>query len=83
MNDGRPFEGLEFVFTGQLEAISRAQAQDAVRSLGGVVMGRVGPATDYVVVGDTPGRRRVHGQILGAQELTEQGFMQMLAGAGR
>ena len=80
MSDNQPFEGMEFVFTGQLQALSRAQAQDAVRARGGTVVGRVGPSTTHVVAGDTSGRRREHGRILGAQELSETQFVQMLEG---
>lgn len=77
MND-MPFDGLEFVFSGQLEHLSRAEAQEAVRSRGGVVVGRVGTSTTYVVVGATPGKRRSHGKLLGAEELDEKQFMDML-----
>lgn len=44
--------GRTFVFTGVLTNVSRDQAQDFVKILGGRVTGSVSSKTDYLVVGD-------------------------------
>lgn len=45
--------GYTFVFTGLLPEISREEAQDIVKNLGGRVTGSVSSKTTYVVCGDT------------------------------
>ena len=50
-------DGLTFVFTGSL-SVSRDAAADVVERHGGRVTGSVSGATDYLVVGERPGRTK-------------------------
>ena len=45
------FDRKVFVFTGQLAAMQRRQAEEAVKARGGMVAGKVSMATSYVIVG--------------------------------
>ncbi len=49
--------GKKFVFTGELEGISRDQAGEIVRNLGGEVSSSVSSKTDYVVAGESAGSK--------------------------
>jgi len=51
-------DGLTFVFTGSLEGYTRAKARELIERYGGRVTGSVSGATDYLVVGSDPGRRK-------------------------
>jgi len=53
-----PLEGTAFVFTGSLEGHTRAEATELVERAGGRVTASVSGATDYLVVGSDPGRRK-------------------------
>ncbi len=45
------FDRKVFVFTGQLAAMRRRQAEESVKARGGMVAGKVSMATSYVIVG--------------------------------
>lgn len=53
----RPLYGMKFVFTGELEKYTRAEAKDAVEQLGGRATGSVSGDTDYLVLGKDPGSK--------------------------
>ena len=71
-------EGKSFVFTGALSSMTREQAGEKVKSLGGRVSGSVSAKTDYVVVGDKPGSKLTKAEKLGVKILTEQEFLDIL-----
>ena len=48
-------KGLTFVFTGNLENVSRDTAIDLIKTLGGRVTGSVSSKTTYLVVGEILG----------------------------
>lgn len=77
----RELEGLSFVFTGALNSMSRAQARAAVKAMGAKVSESVGPATDYVVVGEGPGSKYKKALDLGVKVIAEAEFLRMI-GAG-
>jgi DNA ligase (NAD+) len=54
-----PLAGKSVVVTGNLGALTRTQAQEAVESLGGKPTGSVSKKTDLVIVGDAPGASKV------------------------
>lgn len=52
---GDELEGLTFVFTGSLEAMTRSDARELVEAHGANATTSVSGNTDYLVVGDDPG----------------------------
>jgi DNA ligase (NAD+) len=75
---GDDFAGLSFVFTGGLEKLTRSQAQEIVRSLGGRTASSVSAKTDYVVAGTDPGSKYEKAIELELKVLTEEEFLKML-----
>jgi len=74
-----PLEGKVFVLTGTLTTMSRDDAANAVRSLGGSVTGSVSKKTSFVVAGADPGGNKMEGaKKHGIPVLTEQELLEML-----
>ncbi len=73
-----PVSGKTFVLTGTLETMSRNEAQDRIRALGGNVSSSVSKKTDYVVAGPGAGSKLEDAQKHGVAVLTEQCFVEML-----
>ncbi len=71
-------EGKTFVFTGELESFSRAQAKELVRERGGTASESVSKKTDYVVVGESPGDKYEKAKKLGVKALNEAEFKRMI-----
>jgi DNA ligase (NAD+) len=69
------FTGLSFVFTGELESMSRDEAKALVRELGGDPSETVSRKTSFVVAGASPGSKYAKAQKLGVMVLTEQEFL--------
>ena len=70
--------GKTFVLTGKLSSLSRDEAGDLVRSLGGKVAGSVSKKTDFVVVGDDAGSKLKKASKLGVTILDEDRFLAMV-----
>ena len=76
---GDRLEGLTVVITGELEAMTRDEAREAVRARGGNPTSSVSGNTDYLVVGSNPGSakqedaRKHHTPVL-----DEDGFLELL-----
>ncbi len=68
----------KFVFTGELQSMSRAEAQNLVRQHGGHASSSVSKATDYVVAGKAPGSKYKKAQKLGVQILNEAEFLKLV-----
>lgn len=75
------FEGRTVVFTGTLEAMTRAEAKRLVERLGGRVASSVSARTDYLVQGGKPGSKAKKATELGVEVLLEPDF-RALAGLG-
>lgn len=71
-------KGLSFVFTGTMEAMSREEAKEKIRELGGDVSESVSKQTSYVVVGSEPGSKYEKAKKLGVKVLDEKEFLKLL-----
>ena len=67
-----------FVLTGSLSLMSRDQAKEKIRALGGDVSESVSKKTSYVVVGTEPGSKAEKAKKLGVVILTEKEFFAMI-----
>jgi len=73
-----PLHGTRFVFTGALSSMSRSEASDRVKALGGEVSSSVSHNTTYVVAGENPGAKADKAEDLGITILTEEDFLTLL-----
>ncbi len=72
-----PLAGKTFVFTGTISTMSREEAVEKVRSLGGKVAGSVSAKTSYVVAGEDAGSKLEKARALGVTVLTEGMFAKL------
>jgi DNA ligase (NAD+) len=72
--------GRTFVITGTLVSMSRQEASDRIRRLGGKVSGSVSKRTDYLVAGKSPGSKQDRAEELGIRILDEEDFLALVAG---
>ncbi|MBI5151967.1 NAD-dependent DNA ligase LigA [Candidatus Peregrinibacteria bacterium] len=70
--------GKSFVITGTLKSMSRDQAKDKIKSLGGRVLSSITHDTNYLVVGAEPGSKLEKAKELGVATLNEKEFLRML-----
>ena len=73
----KEFDGKTFVLTGKLASMSRDEAGDLVRDLGGTVAGSVSKKTDFVVVGEDAGSKLKKATELGIRILEEDEFLKL------
>jgi DNA ligase (NAD+) len=76
--EGGLLEGLTIVVTGRLDQISRNEAEDRIRELGGKVGSSVTKATDFLVVGADAGSKLAKAEKLGTRQLDESQFLRLL-----
>jgi DNA ligase (NAD+) len=72
------FQGKTFVLTGELEKMSRDEAKEKVRRLGGNISSSVSKNTDFVVVGKNPGSKYDKARELGVKIIGEEEFLKMI-----
>jgi len=74
-----PLAGQEFVITGRLEDLSRQEAQEQIKALGGTTKDNVTRNTKYLVVGADPGGSKLaRAKELGIEQLSEKKLMRLL-----
>ncbi len=73
-----PLSGKTVVLTGKLSAMSRDEAGDYIRKLGGKIAGSVSKKTDFVVVGDDAGSKLKKATQLGVKVLEEDEFLKLI-----
>lgn len=73
-----PWNGLKFVLTGELSQMTRADAREKIKALGGTTSESVSKKTNYVVVGESPGSKYAKAQKLGITILDENEFIEKL-----
>jgi DNA ligase (NAD+) len=76
------FQGKQFVLTGGLRTMTRAEAKAAVEVRGGRVTSSVSKKTDYLVYGEDPGSKLDQARELKVACLDEEAFRTLLAEAG-
>ncbi|MDD5595682.1 MAG: NAD-dependent DNA ligase LigA [Candidatus Omnitrophica bacterium] len=70
--------GKNIVFTGELKAFSRLQAEELVRRAAGNASSSVSKATDFLVAGDNPGSKYDKAKKLGVKIISEKEFKEMI-----
>lgn len=71
--------GKLFVITGALSSISRDQAKEKIRSLGGDISESVSSKTSCIVVGENAGSKLDKAQALGVEILNEDKFKKLIS----
>lgn len=75
--NGKVF-GKTFVLTGSLESMTRDEASEKIRSLGGKTLESVSKNLDYLVAGEKAGSKLAKAEELGVLVLGEDEFLEML-----
>ncbi len=70
--------GQTFVLTGTLQTLSRNEAKQKIRELGGRISGSVSAKTDYVVAGNNPGSKLQDAKKLGIKTINEKQFLNII-----
>ena len=70
--------GKTFVITGTLETMSRDEAKNRIKSLGGKTSESVSKLTSYVVAGSEAGSKKAKAEKLGVEILDEKKFLELI-----
>ena len=73
-----PFTGKTVVVTGTLESMSRKEAQDQIKQLGGKVAGSVSKKTGLVIYGEAAGSKLDKAKELGVETVDEAAFLKLI-----
>ena len=72
------FKGLTFILTGELETMTREEAKERIRELGGDIFESVSKKTDFVIVGKEPGLKYNKAKELGVRTISEKEFLKLI-----
>ncbi len=72
------FAGKTIVLTGALSQMSRLEASERIKRLGGRVISSISLKTDFLIAGDSPGSKYDRANQLGVSILTEEEFLERL-----
>ncbi len=78
----KTFNGLSFVITGSLEAMTRDKTKEIVISLGGKVASSISKNTDYLIYGSNSGSKYEKANKLNIKMINEKSFLKMLKKEG-
>ncbi len=72
---GGPLDGKVYIFTGELESMTRSEAQELVKAQGGRIAESVTKSVDYVVAGRDPGSKYEKAMAMGKTIIDEGEFL--------
>ncbi len=75
---GNKLAGMTFVVTGSLENMSRDEAEQKIRELGGKATSAISATTNYLVVGENPGSKLAKAEKLGVKIIQEKELFNLL-----
>lgn len=75
---GKKLEGLKFVLTGTLPAMTRDEAKTLIENNGGKCIGSVSSKTNYVLAGEDAGSKLIKAQQMGIAIISEEELLNML-----
>ncbi|MDO8659710.1 MAG: helix-hairpin-helix domain-containing protein, partial [Candidatus Parcubacteria bacterium] len=75
---GEKLKGKIFVLTGGLETMTRDEAREKIRNLGGDVSGSISSKTNYLMAGNEPGSKIKIAEKLGVKIISEEEFLEMI-----
>ncbi|WP_417915516.1 NAD-dependent DNA ligase LigA [Candidatus Electronema sp. JM] len=75
---GGPLAGMVFLFTGTLASMSRAEAEERVRQLGGATASSISKKVTHLVAGEKAGSKLKKAAELGIAALNELEFLRLL-----
>jgi DNA ligase (NAD+) len=76
---GGPLTGQNFVVTGTLDTMSREQAAEKIRALGGTFQSSLGKDTTYLVVGNNVGANKLaKAEKYGTKQISEQELLEIV-----
>jgi len=74
----RPFEGMRLVFTGEMESMTRIEAEETAKRFGAVCSSSVSKKTSFVVAGRDAGSKLSKALSLGVKIVNEEEFLEMI-----
>lgn len=76
-----PLMGLKIVVSGRFDRWERTEIKEVIRQAGGRAQSSLSPKTDYLVVGDKPGRAKIaKAEGLGTKIIDEQKLSELMQG---
>ncbi len=78
LKKGLQLSGKRFILTGELPDLTRSQAGELVKQLGGEVVSSITKSVDFVVVGENPGSKYTKAMDLGLKIINPQEFKEII-----